>query len=284
MIKILKASFGLSIQDLGRTNHRTIGVPVSGVMDRYSMKLSNLILNNQETDAVLEITFGGCQLQFEEACQIAITGADFSPTLDGEPVSMNSALNVPKGAILKFGKRLFGVRTYVAVEQGFQTEKVLESRSMYKGITPFTTSEKETILHAKSNQTKERTSNSAIKVPEKHFTSTSITCFKGPEFDELNDLQKQQLLETKFTISANNSRMGYQLEELLPNDFPSMLTSAVLPGTVQLTPSGKLIVLMRDCQVTGGYPRVLQLTDTAINQLAQKTTGDKFSFDIQNNI
>ena len=74
--------------------------------------------------------------------------------------------------------------------------------------------------------------------------------------------------------------MGYRLEEPIDNKFGSMLTSAVLPGTVQLTPSGKLIVLMRDCQVTGGYPRILQLTDDAINKLAQKTTNHTFKFKI----
>jgi len=36
--------------------------------------------------------------------------------------------------------------------------------------------------------------------------------------------------------------------------------------------------LMRDCQVTGGYPRVLQLTDDAISILIQKKIGDKIQF------
>jgi allophanate hydrolase subunit 2 len=68
------------------------------------------------------------------------------------------------------------------------------------------------------------------------------------------------------------------LEESLENTVKSILTSGVLPGTVQLTPSGKLIVLMRDCQVTGGYPRVLQVSEKGINRLAQKTTGDTIEF------
>jgi allophanate hydrolase subunit 2 len=72
--------------------------------------------------------------------------------------------------------------------------------------------------------------------------------------------------------------MGYQLKEPIKNRLPQLLTSAVLPGTVQLTPSGKLIVLMRDCQVTGGYPRILQLSRKAINGLAQKSTGDTLQF------
>ena len=74
--------------------------------------------------------------------------------------------------------------------------------------------------------------------------------------------------------------MGYRLEELVVNELSPILTSGVMPGTIQLTPSGKMIVLMRDCQVTGGYPRVLQLTDSAIDKLAQKSTGDSFRLKI----
>ena len=72
--------------------------------------------------------------------------------------------------------------------------------------------------------------------------------------------------------------MGYKLNEVLENNISSILTSAVLPGTVQLTPSGKLIVLMRDCPVTGGYPRILQISEKGINKLSQKSTGNRFKF------
>jgi allophanate hydrolase subunit 2 len=82
-------------------------------------------------------------------------------------------------------------------------------------------------------------------------------------------------------ISKNNSRMAYQLDGVLLNKLEPIITSLVMPGTVQLTPSGKLIVLMRDCQATGGYPRVLQLSDMAINVMAQKKTGDVIQFNIK---
>ena len=112
------------------------------------------------------------------------------------------------------------------------------------------------------------------------FKSTTIEVYTGPEYNLLNALPKEQFSKTLFTISKENSRMGYRLQEHIENDLGSLLTSAVLPGTVQLTPSGKLIILMRDCQITGGYPRILQLTESSINNLAQKTTGDTFTFKI----
>jgi allophanate hydrolase subunit 2 len=76
--------------------------------------------------------------------------------------------------------------------------------------------------------------------------------------------------------------MAIQLVETLPNALKSIYTSPVIPGTVQLTPSGKLIILMRDCQVTGGYPRILQLSDYAISRLSQKVAGDQVKFELMN--
>ena len=74
--------------------------------------------------------------------------------------------------------------------------------------------------------------------------------------------------------------MAYQLKELFKNDLKSIITSPVLPGTVQLTPSGNLIILMRDCQTTGGYPRILQLNEAALNVLSQKYSGQKIQFQL----
>lgn len=277
MVKILSGSL-VSVQDLGRFAYRSIGVPLSGVMDTYSAKLANLLLNNQENDAVLEITFGACKLQFESDRTICLTGADFSAKIDNQSIPLNSAILLKKGAILSFGKRIYGVRTYLAISGGFQTDNVLGSRSMYQGLTPNSIIKKGTVLPITPHQKIRTKSYSSVKINHAHFYTEIVDCYEGPEFDLLSKKQKKQLFDTLFTISADNSRMGYKLEEPVVNSFPSMLTSAVLPGTVQLTPSGTLIVLMKDCQATGGYPRVLQLTENAINQLGQKTTGDQFRF------
>ena len=51
--------------------------------------------------------------------------------------------------------------------------------------------------------------------------------------------------------------MACQLEPSLPAHQIRIITSATLPGTVQITPSGRLIILLRDGQTTGGYPRIL---------------------------
>lgn len=281
MIKVLSAGFYTTIQDLGRKNYRNIGVPVSGVMDSFSAKLANHLLNNEITDAVLEITFGTCKLEFLNDTIICVTGACFSAKLNDNLIKLNTVILVKKGSILSFGKRNYGVRTYIGVLGGFQTEEILKSRSFYKGITADFLIRKNDILSVLELNKNGIVTNSSIKVSKNNFESEIIECFKGPEFDLLSEKQIEKLQKTLFTISTDNNRMGYRLKEEVVNSFTSMLTSAVLSGTVQLTPSGKLIVLMRDCQVTGGYPRVLQLSENAINILAQKTSGDSFRFSIK---
>lgn len=281
MINVLSSGIYSSIQDRGRIGFADIGVPVSGVMDAYSANLANTILNNSLEVALLEITFGGCVLEFITEIQICVTGADFSPKLNGKEMSLNTLIHINEGTILSFGKINYGVRCYVAVKGGFLTEKVLESSSYYHGITKDFLIRKNDELPIETFHYQQIKTNTSVKTLKSHFNAKSIICYKGPEYELLNLRQKKQLETMLFTISKDNNRMGYRLEEVIENDLSSMLTSAVLPGTVQLTPAGKLIILMRDCQVTGGYPRVLQLSENAINILAQKTTGHQITFNIE---
>jgi len=280
MLKILSSGFYTTIQDLGRFGYGDIGVPVSGAMDLYSAKLGNHILGNNHVDAVLEITLSKFSCRFDKETIICISGADLSPKLNDNNIALNTAINIDKGTVLTFDTPVYGVRSYLAVKGGFQTQKILGSRSFFNGVTDqFLIKKNDIIPFEKFNSNLGR-SFSAVKINVEHFNSKTITVYKGPEFGLLSKEQQEKLTNTEFAISKDNSRMGYRLEELIPNDFQSMLTSAVLPGTVQLTPSGELIVLMRDGQITGGYPRILQLTDTAINILAQKTTKNTFKFKV----
>jgi biotin-dependent carboxylase-like uncharacterized protein len=278
MLKVLKAGFFTTIQDKGRIGFANLGVPFSGVMDSYAADLANSILNNSLQEAVLEITLGSCQFQFLATTTICISGGDFSPTINGKSIVLNSRIQVFENDILSFGKVNFGVRCYVAVKGGFLSEKKLNSRSFYQPITKKNLVKKNDLLSFKEYTTLISSTKTMVKIDQNYFNDTQIDCFKGPEFDLLHKHQQEKIGTELFSISNDHNRMGVKLNEALENDLAQILTSAVLPGTVQLTPSGKLIILMRDCQVTGGYPRILQLTTFSIGKLAHKITNQHIKF------
>jgi biotin-dependent carboxylase-like uncharacterized protein len=253
-----------------------MGVPVSGAMDALSAEFGKALLDSDEKDALIEITLGQGKFQFTQPTVFCLTGGDFSPRLDGDDLKMNKAYKSKANAILSFGKRKYGARTYLAVEGGIQSEVILHSRSFSKGITSMRLEKGDKLSIPKLEMSlKEKFLK--LRMDPEHCTSQELVSYPGPEYERLNEKQKQRLREL-FTLSTNNNRVAYQINEPIENDLEPILTSAVLPGTVQLTPSGKLIVLMKDCQVTGGYPRVLQLSEQAISRLSQKVAGEKVRF------
>ncbi|MDO5972031.1 biotin-dependent carboxyltransferase family protein [Flavivirga aquimarina] len=274
MVKVLKAGLYTTIQDLGRYGYQEYGVPYSGVMDAYSASMANILLGNNENTAVMEITMSGPTLEFNCHTSICISGADLSPKLNKTPIKINNPIPVKSGDIVSFGKHISGFRCYLAVTGGFKTEKMMNSHSMYQGITkqPLLFKNQELIIDATLKDFDKK--HAAIKINTSHFKTKELEVFKGPEFDKLSKAQQDLLFSQHFTIAKENNRMAYQLLEPLENSLEAIITSLVLPGTIQLTPSGKLIILMRDCQTTGGYPRVLQLKGASINILSQKFTGD----------
>ena len=277
MIKVLKPGFYTSVQDFGREGYQHFGVPYSGVMDRQSAAFANSLVGNLINDAVLELTMTGGVFLFKQETLIAICGANMSAKLNGIKVPLNKRLHIKPLDVLTFGKLINGFRCYIAVFGGFKTKTIMGSKSFYTGITPQSFLKKDDVLKIDTLKKIYHKNNTTI-IPNFSFITNNLEVFKGPEYSSLSASQKTLLFNTPLTISNHSSRMGYQLKGFVSNHLPSIITSMVRPGTVQLTPSGMLIVLMRDCQTTGGYPRVLQLSTTAINILSQKYMGQEVYF------
>lgn len=276
MIRVVKAGLFTTVQDLGRFHFRNKGVPVSGAMDAMAVRKANSLLENDLNAAVLEITMTGPTLQFEEPSYIVISGASLSVTLNNAPIKNYKVYKIHSGDVLSYGRLEKGFRGYLAVKGGLQKPLFLGSRSYYRPVTPNNTVVDGDVLpfeptaefHPKISE---------IKV-DSYLDETKLGVYKGPEFHRFPKSEYDTLFKKVLQVSKENNRMAYQIVENGPGHQESMLTAATLPGTVQWTPSGKLIILMRDGQTTGGYPRILQLSDAAISILAQKKTGDHIQF------
>ncbi|MEX0813745.1 MAG: biotin-dependent carboxyltransferase family protein [Chitinophagales bacterium] len=277
---ILKAGFYSSIQDMGRFEYAHLGVPVSGAMDMTAFRLANHLLRNNADAACLEITLKGPHVAFEAATQIVVTGAQAEIKINERSIAINQPASVKPGDVLKIGAAHIGVRLYLGIKGGFLTEKVLGSRSFYLGITQQQKLEKGNILHYTENEKPIEPSNAHVQPNRDNVKAQNLKFYPGPEWQQLTQKQQETIKSQTFSISPQQNRMGIQLKESLPNQLNEILTAPVYPGTVQLTPSGKLIILMRDAQVSGGYPRILQMQENSIDVLAQIRAGDSFWFKI----
>ena len=277
-IEVLQPGLFSTIQDPGRNGFLKYGVPMSGVMDLYAAQMANLILRNSPNSAVLEITQMGPKLKFSDPAKISICGALLSPKINNFKIGNNRVYKIEAGDELSFGKRQLGCRAYLAISGGFKTEKILKSRSWFEGITDnFKLNKNMKLPYESTNESKIET-NASIKFTSEYLVTSEIGVFPGPEFYLLTEGEQEILRSRNFSIDKNNNRMAIQLQEIMGNTLKPIITGPVLPGSVQLTPSGKLIVLMRDCQITGGYPRVMQLSETGMNKIAQKIMGDSLRF------
>lgn len=280
MIRIITSGLYTTLQDGGRFGYRSQGVPLSGPMDRRSAALANRLLGNDENATLLEFTATGPTLLFEQAARISITGGIFEPQVNGSDVPMNRVLAIAPGSQLTFSRPLKGWRGYIGIAGGFKSEMVLGSTSFYRGITSQLKLEKGGQLQFDPTakvRLPDQQSETAIAT---HLDSHILEAYKGPEFQQLPQSVQQKLTSLPFTTHASSNRMAYVFDtsEMIRAD--GIITAPVQPGTVQLTPSGRLHLLMRDAQTTGGYARVLQLTENSMDILAQKRPGTEVSIKI----
>lgn len=276
--KILKTGPGSSIQDLGRSTGSHWGVPASGVADAISALWVNHILKNDPNSAVIEITQPGFILEFEAHTCIAWAGAKAKIIFNGQILNTIQTLLVQPNDRLEIGSFEMGAKLYLGIQHGFFSPEVLGSRSFYPGITSQADLRKGDLISHRKLDGLPTPNFSLAKWSTNWFESEYLDFFPGPDFGLLSEIHQERLVTEPFTISALTSRMGIILEEALENNLPELPTNPVFPGFVQLTSGGKLILLGPDAQVTGGYPRIMILSDLSKAILAQKRPGEKIRF------
>jgi biotin-dependent carboxylase-like uncharacterized protein len=279
MIELLSSGFYTSIQDKGRFQYTHFGVPLSGAMDQNLSALANLLVGNTEQSAVIEMTFAGPKLKFNKACTIAVTAVKAKGTLNDKPLVFNRQVKIEKNDVLNIQQ--IETRAYLAIRGGLNSEMKLGSFSQYEGITQNFKLLKGDVIECKSLEIDFSTKHASINYNLSAYKDESIEVFCLPEY-ELLPKSLRARLKQNFEISSKSNRMAYQLEDKIENNLEGITSKPVMPGTVQLTPQGNLIILMRDAQVTGGYPRIFQLSENSINKLAQKPPNTPIGFKIIN--
>ncbi|MES2003866.1 MAG: biotin-dependent carboxyltransferase family protein [Bacteroidota bacterium] len=288
-IHINKPGLQDTLQDAGRYGYQHLGINPGGAMDTIAMRIANALVGNESNKTVLEMHFPAATLLFERTMLIALAGADFTASVNGEEIPLLHPVLIREGSVLQFGKKQKGSRIYLATESGFVADDWLHSSSThlslkaggYKGRAlrvndriqsvkeqPYDFTEKEHVFEIFPWQ---------AKVTDL-YTQDGFRFIPGNEFALLSESSKNLIADTFFTINRNSDRMGYRLQgEALQLRLPKeMISSAVTRGTMQLLPDGQMIILMADHQTTGGYPRVGHIISADIPSLAQMGPGDSF--------
>lgn len=282
-----KSGILTTIQDLGRRGFRRLGINPNGAMDKTAVRLINILLGNDENEAVLEMHFPAPEILFEENALMALGGADFGAKTNNNQIENWRIYLIEKGSVLKFEEKIFGSRAYLAVKGGFQINKWLGSAST--NLTANAGGYQGRALKNGDRITfQQRTTNHEPRITNKISNSLipfysrfpTVRIVGGAEFPLLTALSEQDFLSEGFTVLPSSDRMGFRLkgEPLYLLHKKELLSSAVGFGTVQLLPDGQMIILMADHQTTGGYPRIAQVIEKDLPVLAQLGAGDKVGF------
>jgi antagonist of KipI len=293
---VARAGFQTTIQDLGRIGFRQFGVSSGGALDLHALRIANLLAGNDESAAGLEFTQGNIRFRFEDERVISWCGGDYDVCVGSHSIPLgHSALVLGEDELSVSGPRQ-GWRGWLAVSGGIVVPPVLGSRSTdlranFGGLDGRTLRDGDELLlgeqsdFAKSlidllNERRVSSWSSPAEWSSTAKTKPILRIVRGCDWDRFNASTHHALTSETFAVSPDSDRMGVRLNgpELYRNDEADLVSEAVAPGTVQVPPGGRPILLLGDCQTIGGYPRIAHVITIDLSIAAQLRPGDTVRF------
>jgi antagonist of KipI len=293
---VVRAGFLTSVQDLGRLGFRQFGVSVGGALDSHALRVANLLVGNAESAAGVEVTLGGLRLRFVDDRIVAWCGGEFDVRLGSMSVAAGHAALVRAGQELMFNQPKVGCRCWLGISGEVDVPIMLGSRSTdlrtnFGGFDGRALRDGDEIAlgknskHAQSLVDLLREQRISSWSPPHDWSSPAqrepiLRVMRGSDWNRFNDVTIQRFTNEVFIVSRDSDRMGVRLEgiELKRNHDIDLISEAVVPGTIQVPPGGKPIVLLGDCQTIGGYPKIAHVIGVDLPIAAQLRVGDRVRF------
>ena len=282
-----------TIQDVGRFGYQGSGFSTNGVMDHRAFAIANLLVENDPGAPVLEFALAGPTVRFTTNTCFAITGGDFAPTLDGEPVPMYAAVMVRRGSILRFKASRTGCYGYLAIAgNSVRVPEVMGSRSTnlkcefggWKGRTlivgdylPFSTKSVDFLPNLGSHRIDG--DNEFYGFDRDEIT---VRVVPGPQQDMFTDKGLATFYGQAYTTTTKCDRMGYRLDgpEIETKHGSDIISDGVAFGAVQVPSHGRPIIMLADRQTTGGYPLLAVITSADLPTFTQLAPGQTVQFNL----
>lgn len=266
------------VQDLGRPGLGDLGVGPSGAFDRRALRTGNHLVGNAEGAAVIEALGGGLALVATSAHVVAVTGAAGPVTVDGRPVDSARPLALRRGAVLRLGAPVLGLRWTVAVAGGVVVDPVLGSRSTdtLAALGP------EPLDRGAEVPVGEPAGSVSLEAFPAVLTSGEVVVrvVLGPRDDWFAPAAVAALVSRPWRVDPVSDRIGVRLDghSLERARDGELESEPVVRGSIQVTTSGRPVVLGPDHPVTGGYPVIGVVVDADTDLLAQARPGDVVRF------
>lgn len=279
-LEVLRPGPLSTVQDLGRPGLASMGVGLSGAADRSSLKLANRLVGNDEGAAAIETTLGGLELLVHTDTTVAVTGALCPVTVDGRGASVNVVLRVRAGARVCLGAPARGLRDYVAVRGGVAVDPVLGSRSTdaLSGLGPEPLRGGTTLPTGPEPEALPTVEVAPVSVPT--GGDVLLRAVAGPRDDWFARTALEALTTEPYEVTAASDRIGMRLsgpklERAVEEELPS---EGMVPGSLQVPPSGQPTLFLADHPVTGGYPVIATVTAADVARAAQARPGQRLHF------
>ncbi len=271
-----------TLQDRGRLGYQRFGVSPSGAMDRRALAMANVLVGNPpDTGAIEFMNLGGAFTAEGGDLRVALAGAGCSLSVDGTAAAPQTSVLLKEGQSLEVGHPRSGTFAYLAVAGGLAVEPQLGSlsfhlRSRLGGLngTPLKAGDR---LPCRGGAEGGEPMQLALALPEE---TGPIRVMLGPQDDYFTPETIRLLQESEFTISAQADRMGFQLTgpRLEHAKGFNIVSDGIVDGHIQVPGSGQPIVLMRDRQTAGGYPKIATVISADLARFAQLRPGSKVRF------
>ncbi|WP_025745739.1 biotin-dependent carboxyltransferase family protein [Kallotenue papyrolyticum] len=284
-LRVIGAGPLTTVQDGGRVGWRRLGVPVSGAMDPFALRVANRLVGNPPGAAALEITAGGASFEVLSTSVVALTGAEVMATLDGAPLPLWTSVLLRPGAVLVLGQRRadWGARAYLALAGGIAVPELLGSRSTYLpggwgGLDGRPLQGGDLLCAAPPTDLWPLAGQCwPPEARPAYCAAPVLRAVPGPHEAHFMPEARTLLTSVPWRVSAQANRQGYRLKgpPLPVREETNLPSLGVLPGVIQVPPDGQPILLMADAQTTGGYPIIATVIEPDLPLAAQLLPGDE---------
>ena len=285
-LKVLSPGLHTTVQDLGRIGYQDIGVPVSGALDGFALRLANALVGNPQGMAALEILVSGPTLEIAaDSARLALVGTGASLGIRGEKarVVAEQSVTVQRGDIIEITLGRQSARCYLAVEGGIAVPRVLGSASTYVraalGGLNGRALQRDDVIPLAVGCASER-SELRVPAPPSGSPEQPIRVVLGPQHKYFRKDSLAALLDAEFRVSKDADRMGMRLDgpTLRHRWGWDIVSDAIATGSIQVPGSGQPIVLLADHQTTGGYPKIATVISADLPRLGRCRPGDPLHF------